>query len=340
MGFGIKTKIINFAKNKINFYHHFGPEIIRINPIGYACTNACPMCWRVMNKISKKGGLEKTELQWKHYKKLLNDIPFTVKSIEVVGGGEPLLFPKIENLFKKIKEKNIHSSLITNGVLLTPKISKLLIKLKWDLIRVSINAGSKEVYTSANGTYYFDKVVSNVNKLVELKKNKNFPKIGLHFVIQKSNFKDIQNFINLSNNLKIDFISFDNLIYDSPKNLKLNKSEIKQLEKILNKVKKETKIENNIDQIIKKLNQGHVKRDKSYYKNRYCQIVQSNLDISSEGVSVPCCMAYGEGISKNLKDKDMKTIWKEFAPFRKELKQGKFKKFCYEKCNYPLEKKK
>lgn len=339
MGLGIKTKAINFIKDKTNFYHHFGPEIIRVNPIGYACTNACPMCWRIMNKITKKGGLEKSELRWKHYKKLLSNLPFTVSSIEVVGGGEPLLFPQINSLFKKVKEKNVHASLITNGVLLTPKVSKLLIKLGWNEIRISINAGSKNVYPLVNGAYYFDKVVDNTKKLIDLRKGKNSPRVGLHFVIQKSNFKDIENFVELSEKLKIDFISLDNLIYDSPKHLKLDKKETKQLEKILNKVKKQTKIENNIDQIIKKIKQGNVKRKKSYFKDRYCQIVQSNLDISSEGVSVPCCMAYGEGISKNLKEKDLKTIWKEFAPFRKDLKQGKFKKFCYEKCNYPLEKK-
>jgi len=334
MGLGIKTKIIRAIKEEI--YPHFGPEIIRINPIGYACTNACPMCWRVMNKISQKGGLKKEEMQWKNYKKILDSLPFTVSTIEVVGGGEPLLFPKIENLLKRIKEKEVFASLITNGVLLTPKISKLLIKIKWDSVRISINAGSKEVYPLANGSYYFDRIVDNIEKMIAMKKNSNVPKIGLHYVIQKPNFKDIENFINLSEKLKIDFINFDNLIYDSPEELKLNKKESLQLEKILKKSLKKTNIENNIPEILKKIKQGNIKRKKSYFKNKYCQIVQSNIDISSEGNSVPCCMAYGEGISKNIKGRTLTEVWKEFSPFRKKLKHGEFEKFCYEKCNYRL----
>lgn len=338
MGFGIKTKISKLVKNKINFYHHLGPRIIRINPIGYACTNACPMCWRVMNQINKKGGLEKTELQWKNYKKLLENIPFTVETIEVVGGGEPLLFPQIDKLLKLIKKKKINASLITNGVLLTPKISKLLIDIGWDMVRVSINAGSKEVYPLANGSFYFDKIVSNLEQLIALKKKKNSLKVGLHFVIQKPNFKDIDNFIKLAEKLNIDFISFDNLIYDSPEKLKLTKQENQALAKILILAQKHTKIDNNIEQILKKIKQGHTKRKKSYFADKYCQIVQENLDISSEGVTVPCCMAYGEKISKNLKEKDLKTIWQEFSQFRTELRKGQFKDFCYKKCNYPLEK--
>lgn len=334
MGFGIKTKINSYLEE--NVFPIFGPKMIRISPIGYACTNSCPMCWRTMRKITSKGGLKESELSWHQYERMLDTLPFTVFNVEIVGGGEPLLFPEIEKLLKKIKAEKLAGSLITNGVVMTSKISKILVKHKWDRVRVSINAGSKEIYPLPNGSHYFDRVVKNVIDLIKLRGNSQFPKVCLHFVLQKSNYKDVDNFIALAKKIGIDQLSFDTLIHNSPKNIMLSDVEVSKLSKNLHKYIGKLTIENNIDEILVKLKNNSVARKKSYFSGKYCQVIQSMLEIGSEGEVVPCCMAYGEPIAKNLKEISIRKIWKDGAAFRKRLKQGKFEDFCYKKCNYSL----
>jgi MoaA/NifB/PqqE/SkfB family radical SAM enzyme len=292
-----------------------------------------------MKKVTTKGGIKKSELSWNQYRKMFDTLPFTVSNVEIVGGGEPLLFPEIEKLLKKIKSKRLAGSLITNGVVMTPKISEILVKQKWDRVRVSINAGSKEIYPLSNGAHYFDKVVKNVSDLIKIRGNSQFPKVCLHFVLQKSNYKDLDNFIALAKDIGVDQINFDTLIHDSPKKIMLSDLEILELSKNLKKYRKNLKIENNVNEVLEILKNNSVARKKSYFSGRYCQIIQSMLEIGSEGEVVPCCMAYGEPIAKNLKEMSLRQIWKEGADFRKKLKQGKFADFCYKKCNYSLKEK-
>lgn len=104
------------------------------------------MCWRTSQQITQKTGLNKNELRWPEYKQLIKSFPFTVKNIEIVGGGEPLLFPQIILMIRELKKRHLIGSLITNAVVLNKKISRELVDSRWDSIRVSLNAGSAPVY--------------------------------------------------------------------------------------------------------------------------------------------------------------------------------------------------
>ena len=333
MGFGIKTKLLKFIN--IEIISRFGPQMIRISPVGYACTNACPMCWRIMKKITDKSKLRSSELKYQKYKEILTTLPFTVSKVEMVGGGEPLLFPKVSNLFYEIKRKNLFGLLITNGVLLNKKISNLLVEVGWNTVRVSINAGSKRVYAIVNGANYFDQVVANVRYLAQNRNNKK-PKIGLHFVLQKTNYLDINNFLKLAQDLEVDFVSFDTLIHNSKKSLLLSDKETAEVIHNLKIRQHDFLLSNNIKELLFKLKINSSKKSKAYFANRYCQVVQDSIDIDSEGNVVPCCMAYGESISKNLSGSSLSKIWKKNYSFRRQLKKGQFADFCYEKCNYSL----
>lgn len=334
MGLGIKTKIINFWKE--DFILYFGPKTIRISPVNDKCTNSCPMCWRSKIVVNQKDKKQIKEFDLKKYKDILKSLPFTVSNIEVVGGGEPLLFPKIEELLKEIKNKKLIGSLITNGVMLTKKISTMIVSEKWDSVRISLNAGSEKIYSLTSGSNNFKKVIENIKNLINTRGGSQFPKINLHFVIQKSNFEDIDNFINLAEKIGVDSIIFSTLMFDSPNKVKLSKEESILTKNILRKSLKKIKIKNNIKEVLIDLSQGTNKREKTYFNDKYCQVVQTQLDINPRGIVVPCCMAYGETVAKKMDSKTIGKVWKEFSPFRKKLRKGIFEDFCYEKCNYDL----
>lgn len=335
---GIKTKLLELIRKKI--YPFFGPGVVRIQPVGYKCNHNCPMCWRlqITNYDQFTKDPNNQDLSAADYKKLIKNLPFTVRHVEVVGGGEPLLFEGIAELLNDIKINNVYASLITNGVFLNKNISLCLIKSQWDLVRVSLNAGSRGIYRITNGVDDFTKVIENIKSFMRIRDDHSLPRVSLHYVIQKDNVADISNFVRLAKNLEVDEISLDTLLGFSPERVKLSHEDC---EIAINQLKKNKHcfIKNNIDQVLLALN-NKTMRESNYFEDKYCSIVQRNLDISGNGDVLPCCLSFGYYDALNIKNHSLSQIWKKYANFRRDLKKGNFKDFCYKNCTYNLPKKK
>jgi len=343
MGFGIKTRIKKYLTSRYGLFDEL--INIRISPVGFFCNAACPMCWR-MNISPKeiKGAVkgESSRLTLEEYKQLFADIPKSIRTVDVVGGGEPLMFPKISELFKIVKQKNISGILITNGSLLNEGVIHDLISCNWDKVRISIHAASSKIYLKIFGVQYFEKVIQNIKLLIKMRGKVQHPWISMLFVIQRNNVSEVIKFARLAQSLKVDEIEFDSLI---PTNLSLmlKPNQRKNVIRDLIKLKSVLKIQHNINDVLEMFSQhplwSNDGKNKDYHKDKFCQIVQSNVDIGSDGNVVPCCIAYGYYKYSNIREKSLERIWKDGRKFRNELLMGKFRSFCYKMCNYKLAKK-
>jgi len=86
----------------------------------------------------------KKELTDKEISRLIDEI--CEMDIKVFGvlGGEPFLRKKVLlDSMEKIKKNGINGSIVTNGSLLEEKDVERIVKMRWDLIRFSID-GLKE----------------------------------------------------------------------------------------------------------------------------------------------------------------------------------------------------
>lgn len=346
--FGIKTRLFKLLgdhvlKEDLNTY--FGPKQVRISPVGYACSHKCPMCWR--SQLSKKEikdiiSSSKKDLEFSDYINLIRSLPRSVKTIEVVGGGEPLLFPKISQIFREIKKNNFQGRLITNGSLLSKTNIDSLINISWDYVRVSFHAATGKAYKLVHGVDHFDKVIKNIKMLLKKRGNNEFPKVYFLFVIQKSNYHEKFLFTKLMEKIGIDGIEFDSLLLFVPQNLILTDKDRNHVIKTLNKLQDSVTIKNNIKTVLRMLqehpNWGASVSKRSYFQSRYCHIVQSNVDIFSNGAVLPCCLTPVNSKILNIKEYSLKEIWNEYRPLRVDLKSGNFKRYCYSMCNYDLAK--
>jgi len=332
--------IPNYLKNIISVIYH-GPLQLRLNPTGIACNYDCPMC---DNSVEEGGflSIDKNIMSLDHYIYLLNNLPFSIRNIEISGGGEPLLYKNIDVLLKAIKQKWIRGSLITNGSLLTPELSQTLINCRWNSIRISLNSSTIDTFKKVNGCDYFYVVMNNIKSLIKQRENKRLPKISLHFVIQKFNYFEVLEYFKLANSLGVDKAMLDTLIVsDSNKYLLLSDSENQEVLQLLQKAKKISRVDNNIENVLKLIKYDmYTSEDTSrreYLTDKYCAIVQSQLEVRSNGLVIPCCMAHDlANPSLNIKSKDIKMIWKEYEGFRKNLARGKFYSFCISRCNYQM----
>src|SRR4030042_3480754 len=224
--FGIKTKI----KKKIDrFLDHDVLKKLRLYPSGIACNHECIMCWIQQLSIQDKRSMilnnQKNTLSLDDYKNLIQSLPRSIKIIELVGGGEPLLFSHIDELMKIIKNRKYLGILITNGALLTEPIRQTIINSRWDYIRVSFHSGTAKTYKNIHGRDDFTLVVNNIKELLKKRKN-NLPYVKLLFVIQKANSHELTSFIELAENLGVDEVEFDYLIPGSKRGLFLSKNEM------------------------------------------------------------------------------------------------------------------
>lgn len=337
---GLKTKILYDINCKFSYFAK--PTKFSISPVGYRCNHNCPMCWRGNISSSEKSTLVKNELNRlsvQEYKDLFATIPNSIKNVVIVGGGEPLLYPGITDVFKFIKLKNIEGELITNGSLLNGRMSDALVACSWDKIRISINSASIEVFKKVNGASDFDRVINNIKLLLKKRGKSTLPKLSLYFVIQKDNYYELKKFVRMAETIRVDRIEFIALI---PLNsaLVLNSKQIHQVISDLREIKEYIQVENNIDYVLEMFSLHHlwsgINHDKDYFKGKYCDTVQSGFEMACDGTVVPCCFANGKFDYLNIRSKSLLQIWKEYRKFRMDLINGKFYPFCYSLCVYKL----
>ncbi|HJY64778.1 MAG TPA: radical SAM protein [Ignavibacteria bacterium] len=127
---------------------------------------------------------------------------FGLKHI-VYSGGEPLLRRDFKDICENFKQYSVKQSLLTNGLLLDKRIDE--IQHYFHEIIVSIDGGKAETHNKIRGVNSFDLIMKGISKAV---KNKDKQNISIRTVLQKSNFRELPEMINMAKSAGVDRISF------------------------------------------------------------------------------------------------------------------------------------
>jgi len=135
------------------------------------------------------------------------------KVVYLSGWGEPLLNKNILDMIKIAKEAKCSVGFTTNGMLLTEELSKELIKLRVDMIGVSIDGANPETYESIRVGAEFNKLIENVRTLnaVKEKMRSSKPEVVFTFLMMKKNINELPSIIDLAYELKVDRVVATNL---------------------------------------------------------------------------------------------------------------------------------
>lgn len=134
-------------------------------------------------------------------------------------GGEPLLYPHIEDVLWSIKQAGSKVHLPTNGTLLE-KYSDLLVETSPDRVWVSLD-GPPEINDHQRGGGVFKKAVDGIDALHALRTRKglSYPKIGISTVITALNYRHLETLFFESLDIgKIGCISLELQAYLTEKN--------------------------------------------------------------------------------------------------------------------------
>lgn len=148
------------------------------------CNFKCKYCFAHFN-----GGKMLSLEDWKSIvDNISNSIP--VKRFNIAG-GEPLLFPRIDNLIEYIKSKGIDVSIITNGILLTDYFIERHAN-NLETIGISVDSLNEDILQELNCQTSRSEMLDKY-RLEQLSKiiKSNGIKLKLNTVITKSNYKEI-----------------------------------------------------------------------------------------------------------------------------------------------------
>lgn len=166
------------------------PTHVRIKPIN-ACNHKCWFCaYRVDNlQLGEQMSLRDSIPKEKMIELVEDLIQMEVKAVTFSGGGEPLIYPHIIPVLRRLAEANIQFAVLTNGSFLKGEIASLFSKHgTW--IRISMDGWDNESYTrfrSTKGDEY-DNIMANIKNFKELKGSCH---LGVSFIVNDKNFENV-----------------------------------------------------------------------------------------------------------------------------------------------------
>ncbi len=175
-----------------------GPTRVVFEPT-INCNLRCPMCDRTHKSDYKKHKDEHmpTEMALEFLKSLGT---MGVKHILLIGGGEPLMHPAINQFIEIIKSSNIYLHLWTNGSLITESNAGFLAK-NCDMITVSLDSPHPEVNDILRGVPGCTEKTINGLKLLRKENKESY--LRIHSVLSAKNIPHLTDFIPLINEIKL-----------------------------------------------------------------------------------------------------------------------------------------
>lgn len=182
------------------------------------CNSNCLMCSWIKDPIKKS-------LDYNKVIKIIDQAK--ISGIDVINftGGEPLIYDRLLDLLKYVKEKKMKLSLSTNLICNKSEFDKIINEV--DFLDFSLDTLSKIKYSRIRGVDGFDKVIKNL---------KNIPKkvkTHMNVTIMKSNLIEMLKLLKFAKNNNINSISFGQIAV-SDYNVEIIKNELISIDEMRN----------------------------------------------------------------------------------------------------------
>ncbi|MFI0724596.1 radical SAM protein [Streptomyces sp. NPDC021224] len=175
-----------------------------------SCTDACPMCFTMATR--EQEGMNQRldiDLSLTRIAELRERYPETFRMVSMAGPGEPLNLPRIEDLILGTARQGLAVRVYTAGRKLNKSSIRSALLEGTSLVRVSVDAASKDTYRATHAVDDFEERMESIRTLVgERTARGSGPLIGLHFVIQKANFREIIPFAEMARGMGCDFVVY------------------------------------------------------------------------------------------------------------------------------------
>lgn len=163
------------------------------------CNLRCIMCWQTTAREHNHKLYNKTNLPRKQLLQLLNMSAFEKTTITIVGGGEPFLYPYMDDLLIKGPTSKRRLVIMTNGTLLHrfPQLWETAKNAPLTLM-FSIDAATPITYSLVRPPGSWDDLMNNINRFVKLRRSNPQLHISTSYVLMRQNLNELLDFLHLN----------------------------------------------------------------------------------------------------------------------------------------------
>lgn len=205
----LPSKLIEEIKNKKTKLST-GPLRITLSDIG-TCNLRCKMCYRYF--VSEDKNFSQSLIK-KELPEFLNQNPRQNLVIKLTGNGEVFFRRETREFLQNLdsqKYPNVCLEILTNGLLLTPKMWRTISHNKIREINVSVDAASKSTYEKIRRGGNWDKLLKNLEFIGKLRKSNKINYFYINMVVMKSNYQEMKDFVFLGKKLGCDEVNFQRI---------------------------------------------------------------------------------------------------------------------------------
>ena len=290
----------------------FAPKDLQVDLEGY-CPHSCEFCsYRNVNWQDYGMDFEEPEKRIPGKTGLPRDVALRIPkqmfdagipSIELTGGGEPMVYPYIAEFLDELGKYPIELAIVTNGASLNENLQNRLQKLKW--IRFSVDSITPETHSKVHRVpeSVFGVVIKNIKQVIA--KGTEDCKVGISFVITQHNHHEIEAAASFYKGLGADSIRYT-FTYDPEGEGALSLDTVRQAERAMNNARKLQ------DESFKVF--GTMRRLEFYSQPNtdfhFCGYQFFTWSVGYDGLVYPCCiMKYHTGFEMgDLRTESLKDI--------------------------------
>ncbi len=160
------------------------------------CNLRCPMCPVWGSADSALQETVKGVMPLQASKKILDEIMAAKPLIQPNMYGEPLLAPNLRKRISDMKERGISVAMNTNGLTLDNDLAQFFVDVELDSIFFSIDATTPQTLKKIRGIRKLQRIEEAVLTMLNLRGDKEYPRIGVSFTEQDENRHEREEFIN------------------------------------------------------------------------------------------------------------------------------------------------
>ena len=171
------------------------------------CQLKCPLCHTGLGTVNRHKGVMHFEL----FKKTIDEIKDYCIWLSLYSWGEPFLNKEIDRYVAYANEANIATMISSNlNKPLTPDMAERLIRSGLDVLIISLDGTTQEVYEVYRVEGHLDRVLDNIRLLVQKRKELGYqrPYLEWQFIVMRQNEHQIDEARRLCKELGVDGIVF------------------------------------------------------------------------------------------------------------------------------------
>lgn len=161
------------------------------------------------------------DLEFENIQQMVAHLP-KLKRVDLTGIGEALVNQNFFAIVKFLKAKGIYVTLNDNFTLMSEQTARKIIELGIDQIFLSLDGATADTYESIRRGAKFERVIANVKRLIELKREtgSKLPEVKINTVVCNSNYQELPAIVEIAHEVGIGMVQFVNIVtFDDTSNM-------------------------------------------------------------------------------------------------------------------------